>query len=335
MKGYSFDEGFFRDEEIDGFPVTEAMKRYWAASLHSLEIFDEVCTRHGLKWWADWGTLLGARRNAGFIPWDDDLDVSMLREDYDRFLEIAADELPNEYTVATFDSRTFKYGGFSVVLNHEGVSFDERVLDEYYQCPFQVGFDLYPYDYYPRDEEARKNWRIDGIRYLIAMEHIRSKGANSPEAKKAIADIGGEALALAAKCDHYELLEEFGKRVERIAGRFKSEDADKLMTYSYFIRDNNQRYMDKEWVSQIVETDFMTGSIPVPKYADEILSVYYGKEFMVPKQVSGAHSYPLYSRDIREMVRFLEDGGMKLTQLPPVLSYIKKEADIRGIPYKA
>lgn len=58
-----------------------------------LRIFHEVCTEHSLKYWLDWGTLLGAVRHKGFIPWDDDLDVTMPREDYNRAREILPKEL--------------------------------------------------------------------------------------------------------------------------------------------------------------------------------------------------------------------------------------------------
>ncbi len=56
--------------------------------------FDEVCKKHNLTYWLDHGTLLGAVRHKGFIPWDDDLDVTMPREDYEKFLHIAQKELP-------------------------------------------------------------------------------------------------------------------------------------------------------------------------------------------------------------------------------------------------
>ena len=66
------------------------------AQLKMVEILgaiDEICTRHDIKWWLCYGTMLGAVRHNGFIPWDDDCDIAMLREDYEYFIEFAKKEL--------------------------------------------------------------------------------------------------------------------------------------------------------------------------------------------------------------------------------------------------
>lgn len=65
---------------------------------------DKICRKHDIKYWIDFGTLLGAVRHRGFIPWDDDIDVTMPTEDYHRFLEIAPKELPNSLFLQTKDT---------------------------------------------------------------------------------------------------------------------------------------------------------------------------------------------------------------------------------------
>lgn len=72
--------------------------------LRILKIVDFICRKHALSYWIDGGTLLGAVRHKGFIPWDDDLDIAMPRGDYERFLSIALEELPSDLYLQTTDT---------------------------------------------------------------------------------------------------------------------------------------------------------------------------------------------------------------------------------------
>ena len=94
-----FPDSFFEDEVRDGFYVPALMKRSWAAQMEVLSDIAKVCEKHHILWFADFGTLLGAVRHGGFIPWDDDLDICMLRDGWLRFREIAGRELPEGYYI--------------------------------------------------------------------------------------------------------------------------------------------------------------------------------------------------------------------------------------------
>ena len=79
-----------------GYPE-EILKRLQATELEILDAIAEVCKSEGLNWFLIGGSVLGAKRHEGFIPWDDDIDMGMLRADYDRFLEIAPTALPEGF----------------------------------------------------------------------------------------------------------------------------------------------------------------------------------------------------------------------------------------------
>lgn len=69
-------------------PTTGKLRLLQEGNAVLLDIFSRKCDEHNLRYWIDYGTLLGAIRHKGFIPWDDDLDVGMLRNDYDKLIEL-------------------------------------------------------------------------------------------------------------------------------------------------------------------------------------------------------------------------------------------------------
>lgn len=92
-----YDPSFIKEEVRCDFLVTEKRKKIWYTEIEILKKFDEVCKKHHLTYFVDYGTLLGAVRHQGFIPWDDDIDITMLRDDYAKFQEIASLEFTGPY----------------------------------------------------------------------------------------------------------------------------------------------------------------------------------------------------------------------------------------------
>ena len=91
----------FLDPEVRcGYEVSSKLKKVWAVELDLLAEFDRVCSRHDINYQVFAGTLLGAVRHKGFIPWDDDVDVAMSRADYEKLLSIA-NEFRHPYFLQT------------------------------------------------------------------------------------------------------------------------------------------------------------------------------------------------------------------------------------------
>ena len=103
---YSVPNGFLKEETRRDYTISETMKKAWAVQMDLLQELLRVCNEHGLRVFADSGTLIGAVREKGFIPWDDDIDVAMLRNDYDKLMALSA-EFKAPYYLQTISSHPY------------------------------------------------------------------------------------------------------------------------------------------------------------------------------------------------------------------------------------
>lgn len=143
---------FYREYD----PAT--LKRLQRVLLSMLDDFIALCDKHGLKWWTEAGTTIGAIREGGMIPWDDDIDLCLLREDYDRFLELVEKELGDKYYVLDAE-RYPAYPLMTARLCLRGTKFREECMKGI-DAPFGIFLDLYCYDRLADDpKEARRQWK--------------------------------------------------------------------------------------------------------------------------------------------------------------------------------
>lgn len=150
--------------------ISEDMKKIWACQLDLLERVQEVCLRHGIKFFMLAGSLLGAIRHKGFIPWDDDIDIGMLREDYDKFLKIAPDELSHPYFLQAINTEPECVISFAKLRNSDTTAiFDSWIWSWHSHMNQGIFIDIFPIDGIPRSSMGLSVMKI--IRKVLS--HIR------------------------------------------------------------------------------------------------------------------------------------------------------------------
>ena len=125
--------------------------------LTQLEIAKEirrVCQENDIRFFLDAGTFLGAVRHQGFIPWDDDMDVGMLREDYDKFCRIAPEKLGKDYCFQSWYEDPNYALPFGKVMKRGTVYLEGKKTNRLQENGFYV--DIFPYDHVPAEKKARK-----------------------------------------------------------------------------------------------------------------------------------------------------------------------------------
>lgn len=92
-------ESFTQKETRAGYSISTKMKRVWETQIDLVKVLEKICKKYNLTFFAIYGTLLGAIRHEGYIPWDDDIDVVMPRKDFEKFKKMAVNELEYPYVL--------------------------------------------------------------------------------------------------------------------------------------------------------------------------------------------------------------------------------------------
>ncbi|SDA41807.1 Phosphorylcholine metabolism protein LicD [Butyrivibrio sp. INlla18] len=317
----NFPDNYFKDEVREGFLVSETMKRTWGSQL---EIFDKVrnlCNKYDITYFAEVGTLLGAARHNGIIPWDDDIDIAMLRDDYNRFLA-HCDEMDKDLCVRSIYSSDTFYNFHAVVTQRADIlEWDFDRMEKYHGCPFICSVDVFPLDYYPSDAEAMQFY---GELYCLAYKCVYDLVDIENE------QFGGSLITIKDITDNYrchELYENIQmlkkilvKRnmtcdlnekeplrnqlcliVDNIAQSCREEDAAGV-EYCPKLPLGIWKCRPKHCYKKTCELPFEMTTITVPEEYKEVLSNIFGEDYMMPVRGAAGHEYPFFRDEVNVLV---------------------------------
>lgn len=285
-------DNFLEEEVRCGYNVSKKMKEIWAVTLDLLNEFIRVCDKYHLEYYAGFGTLLGAVRHHGYIPWDDDIDVLMRREDYMKLCEIA-NEFQSPYFFQTEDTDM----GFSRPFARLRRSDTTGILKSEYDGSSYISYnqgifiDIFPLDNIADDVTEKKKhiktlMRLNRKAFQISCWSTRYVKGQSTGiigvAKMIIAPI------LKRFFESFEIHTPYLKKYEAELQKFNSIET-KLFGVPYFYRENEWCIWEKTDFETFQLMPFEMLQIKVPSQYVNVLEKMYGnwEEFVVGSSVHG------------------------------------------------
>ena len=256
-----------------------------------LEI-DRICKKHNIKYFLAGGTLLGAVRHKGFIPWDDDADVMMLREDYERFLKVLPYELPANFAIQN-DEKTSHFPFTKIRIND--TVFSTEFSSRFEDIHNGIFFDVLAQDQTSNNKLLRKlHMHATASARWLVLDKWRGTKVN---ANGKFASFIANVLKIIFPLSILEKIQ------NKLMVQFQNKKNAKFL-FDSMGRNITRGEFPKKWFEEAVYVDFEGYKFPVPKEYDKYLSYLYG-DYMDMIPVSLRHvSHDIIQIDLGEYAEF-------------------------------
>ncbi len=260
---------FFQEEERCDVLVSEGLKKIWAVELDLLVELSRVCKKHKLQYFAFGGTLLGAVRHQGFIPWDDDIDIAMPMDDYKKLQAVAKEEFRDPYCLQTPLLDPGSYFSFTKLRNGD-TTFMSKVFraQSFNQGAF---IDVFPLVECPPEECPALRERV--YPRILRCSNYMKRGSESL--------LNESQYARFLQYQTNQPLEEYLK----IQAEFDNPQFKGCGYYTHaslFFNYDEHHYWKAELWEKPVSASFEGVPIPIPNGWSEILTEYYGDFMQLP-----------------------------------------------------
>lgn len=282
-------------EEREGYFVQPLMKRRWAVQMDILHEIDVICRRHHIQYYGWYGTLLGAIRHHGFIPWDDDIDLVMLREEYERFQYFFQKEAPEGWNIRK------RNPAMLTITNTEEIRLDQAFLDRYHGCPYITGVDIFCADYIPQgkaDEEVWKNLFWAASNLYVHWELFKDDQQWSEEKWVQLGEI--ESLTGYHFDKGSSVKEQLLLLTDKIAAMYWDTDSDEVTLLPELCQQEHYRIPRADF-DRILEVPFEDTVIPVLEDHDLVCRLKYGDDYMTPIKTY------MHETGTKEQMKILQD----------------------------
>lgn len=254
------------------------LRKLQLIELDVMKLFSEICDKYNLRYYLVGGTMLGAVRHKGFIPWDDDMDVGMPRPDYEKFLSVVNKELPEGYNFLNYKQNKEYKRYFSRIVNKNvrvyNASNTKTIVEN-------AWLDIFPFDGMPSNKLAQKIhfWHMTAIRFLYHASCFDELVNLNRPGRAWYLQILIKFLAVThfgSKLNTKKLMH----RIEKGLLKYNYDKCDYMVSFfgSYMLRE----IVDKKMLGTGRKYQFETLMLNGPEMYDEFLSHFYGDYMKVP-----------------------------------------------------
>lgn len=276
-----------KDEIIADYKVSDKMKRIWAVQLGLLDIIKRVCEDNGLRFYIIRGTLLGAVRHKGFIPWDDDIDIALPRADYDKLLKLPGQVFGEDVFLQTAENDTeCFFGAFARLRDCRSTAIDLKNWGR--SCNQGIWIDVFPLDAYDISEKFRKRQRKK-IARLYELLYAKTYGKQMC----GFGELSKQKWAwrrLVARFKHKQTLI---SQLNDCCSCSKNKSQEFIGIQTHY---KETKVFYKEDFKDVVHLTFEDRILPAPKGYQRCLEMTVSKNFMVypPQEERKPHHHELF-----------------------------------------
>lgn len=258
---------YLRPEVQCDFYVDENRKKLWAISLDLLCELDKVCKEHNIRYFLGGGTLLGAVRHKGFIPWDDDIDLFMMREDYEKFIKLGGDFSEPYFLQNAYTDPNFLYS--CTRLRNSNTSY---IIKKFKYQKFNQGIyiTVFPID----------NWKLENgeFHYNHIKELLRD---NSAYMRKSIPNPDDDDIKRIKAHSGRNPLDVYNE-VHQTASQYRNENTQYLSLAVCTVYRYEKNIYFAEDFAEAIPWNFDFLKVYIPKGYDRILKTVYGDYMTFP-----------------------------------------------------
>lgn len=264
--------------------ISEKREAIWKVEIDLLKEIDRICKKYGLTYFVTNGTLLGTIRHHGFIPWDDDLDVMMPRQSFDKLKEIAGTEIRNPYFLHVPDENGNYYRNYLRLRNEDTTAIPLMDYDK--DCCKGIFVDIFPMD------ECHNNLFIRKIDF--GMTAIMSEMANTYVYYSYFHKYRFARWLLYVLAKIYCKKNSYKSLLDGIENRRSKYDGKNEKNISVILHGNKVSVFPRAYFEKTISKEFEGMPVPVPQEYDAILKSIYGDYMTLPPAEKRVSKHNIY-----------------------------------------